>query len=289
MKIYIDGKYYDESEAKVSVLDHGLLYGDGVFEGIRAYNGKIFQLEEHIDRLFDSAKYIMLNMQWTKEEVIQACIDTCKENNLTDGYIRLIITRGVGDLGLDATKCEKPTLIIIAATIQLYSEELYNEGLSIITVPTRRNIPEAVNPCIKSLNYLNNVLAKIEATMCGFNEAIMLDNHGIVAECTGDNIFVIKDGKLITPPGFVGALKGITRNVIMELAEKNGVPASEEKFTRFEVYTADEVFLTGTAAEVVPVVTVDSRKIGNGKPGPVTLKLIQKFREYAKNNGIQIK
>ncbi len=271
MKIYIDGKFYPKEEAKISVFDHGLLYGDGIFEGIRAYNGKIFQLEEHIDRLFQSAKYIILDMPWSKKEIMDASIEACKANNITDGYIRLIVTRGEGDLGLDATKCKKPSLIIIAATIQLYSEELYEKGLSIITVPTRRNIPEAVNPCIKSLNYLNNILAKLEATLSGFNEAIMLDQNGKVAECTGDNIFVIRDGKLLTPPGHIGALLGITRCVIMQIAEKNNIPVSEEIMTRFDVYTADEVFLTGTAAEVVPVISVDSRKIGNGKPGKISI------------------
>ncbi len=286
MKIYIDGQLYPENEAKISVLDHGLLYGDGVFEGIRVYNHRIFQLSEHIDRLFSSAKYIMLEMPWTKEEIISACIETCKANNILEGgYIRLIVTRGVGDLGLDPFICKKPSLIIIAAQIQLYPEKFYDEGLELITVPTRRNIPEATNPCIKSLNYLNNILAKIEAKIHGYNEAILLDNNGFVSECTGDNIFFIKDNCIITPPHYVGALVGITREVIFRLANENNIKIKEQMCTRYDAYTADESFLTGTAAEVVPVIAVDKRKINDGKPGPITKQLIALFRKFVRENG----
>ncbi len=290
MDIFINGKLYPENEAKISVLDHGLLYGDGIFEGIRIYNGRIFQLEEHIERLFNSAKYIMLDMPWSKQDIIKHCIKTCKANNIHEtGYIRLIVTRGVGDLGLDPFICKEPALIIIAAQIQLYPEKFYQQGLAVITVPTRRNIAEATNPCIKSLNYLNNILAKIEAKHNGYNEAIMLDNNGFVSECTGDNIFFIKEGKIITPPHYVGALVGITRQVILDIADKNNIQVEERMCTRYDVYTADEVFLTGTAAEVVPVIEVDGRRVGNGKPGEITAKLIKWFREFASNSGVEIK
>jgi branched-chain amino acid aminotransferase len=289
MKVYINGKMYPENEAKISVLDHGLLYGDGIFEGIRVYKNRIFKLEEHVNRLFDSAKYIMLKLNWTKEEIIKACVATCKENGVLDnGYIRLIITRGTGDLGLDPLICENPQLIIIASTIQLYPEKFYKEGLEIITVPTRRNIPEASSPNVKSLNYLNNILAKIEAKINGYNEAIMLDNNGFVAECTGDNIFFIKDNVVVTPPAYIGALKGITRDTILELAKNAGIKCEERLCTRYDFYTADEAFLTGSAAEVVPVVLIDKRNINDGKPGPLTTRLISLFRDYTSKNGTPI-
>jgi branched-chain amino acid aminotransferase len=288
MKIYIDGKFYSKENAKISVFDHGLLYGDGVFEGIRAYNRLVFKLGEHIDRLFESAKSIMLKIPMTKQELIKAVIETLKTNGLSDAYIRLVVTRGVGDLGLDPRKCYgKPTVIIIADRIALYPEKLYKEGLSIITVPTVRNLPEALNPQIKSLNYLNNILAKIEAANAGCDEAIMLDSLGYVAECTGDNIFIVKKSHLYTPPQCMGTLRGITRDTVLEIARKNKISAHEHVITRHEVYISDECFLTGTAAEIIPVVKIDGRVIGNGKPGPMTLRLLKKFKEVTKKEGVK--
>jgi len=288
MKIYINGKFYDKDNAKISVFDHGLLYGDGVFEGIRSYNCRVFKLSEHIDRLFESAQSIMLKISLTKEQLIKAVIQTLKANKLDNAYIRLIVSRGVGDLGLDPRKCNQgPTIIIIADKIALYPQKLYREGLTIVTVPTVRNLPEALNPQIKSLNYLNNILAKIEAGNAGCDEAIMLDALGYVAECTGDNIFVVKNGDLYTPPQCMGTLRGITRDSILEIARKNKVPAHEHVITRHEVYISDECFLTGTAAEVIPVVKVDGRVIGSGKPGKMTLSLMKKFKELTVNNGVK--
>ncbi|MDD5568768.1 MAG: branched-chain-amino-acid transaminase [Candidatus Omnitrophica bacterium] len=288
MKIYIDGKFYEENEAKISVFDHGLLYGDGVFEGIRSYNRLVFKLREHIDRLFESAKSIMLTIPLSREELIKAVILTLKKNNLKDSYIRLVVTRGKGDLGLDPRKCKgKPTVIIIADKIALYPQTLYQEGLKIITVPTIRNLPEALNPQIKSLNYLNNILAKIEATNAGCDEAIMLDSLGYVAECTGDNIFIVKGKNLYTPPQCMGTLRGITRDAVLEIARKNKIPAHEHVITRHEVYISDECFLTGTAAEIIPVVAVDGRVIGDGRPGKITSVLLKKFRELTKREGIR--
>ncbi|MFA5311293.1 MAG: branched-chain-amino-acid transaminase [Candidatus Omnitrophota bacterium] len=288
MKIYIDGKFYKEEDAKVSVFDHGLLYGDGVFEGIRSYNRLVFKLKEHIDRLFESAKSIMLAIPLSKEKIIKAVIATLKENKLNDAYIRLIVTRGKGDLGLDPRKCEgKPTIIIIADKIALYPKELYREGLKIVTVPTIRNLPEALNPQIKSLNYLNNILAKIEASNSGCDEAIMLDSLGYVAECTGDNIFIVKDNHLYTPPQCMGTLRGITRDAVIEVAKKLKIGVHEHVITRHEVYISDECFLTGTAAEIIPVVMVDGRIIGSGKPSKTTLRLLSKFREITKKEGVR--
>jgi len=288
MKIYINGKFYEKHEAKVSVFDHGLLYGDGVFEGIRVYNRLVFKLKEHIDRLYESAKSIMLDIPLSKEELIKAVIKTLKENNLQDAYIRLIVTRGEGDLGLDPRKCRgNATIIIIADRIALYPEKFYKEGLVIVTVPTVRNLPEALNPQIKSLNYLNNILAKIEAINCGCDEAIMLDSLGYVAECTGDNIFIVKNNHLYTPPQCMGTLRGITRDSVLEIATKAKISAHEHVITRHEVYISDECFLTGTAAEVIPVVKVDGRVIGNGKPGKMTLSLIKKFKELTKKEGVK--
>jgi branched-chain amino acid aminotransferase len=283
--IYLDGKYVPEEEAVVSVFDHGLLYGDGVFEGIRAYHGRVFKLKEHIDRLYESAQTIKLNIELTKEEMTEVVLETLRRNNLQDGYIRLVVSRGKGDLGLDPRKCAKSFVFCIAAGIQLYPEELYEKGLSIVTVATRRNIPEAMNPRVKSLNYLNNIMAKIEATLAGVPEALMLNNEGYVAEATGDNVFIVKNGVLITPPPFVGLLEGITRNAVMELARAKGIKVEERVFTRHDVYIADECFLTGTAAEVIPVVSVDGRQIGDGKPGKMTLELIKDFRELTKVDG----
>lgn len=283
LKIYIDGKLVPEDKAKISVFDHGLLYGDGVFEGIRCYFGKIFKLKEHVKRLYKSAKAIMLKISLTQEEMEQAVLKTVKANNFQECYIRLIVTRGVGDLGLDPRKCPKSSVIIIASKIHLFSEDFYKNGLKIMTVPTRRNSIESLNPNIKSLNYLNNILAKIEANNIGVLEAIMLDGNGYVIEGTGDNIFIINDkNELLTPPTYLGALKGITRDTIIDLSKKIGLVFKEEILTRYDLYNASECFLTGTACEVIPVINIDERIIGNGKPGVNTVKLIKLFREYIK-------
>jgi len=285
MKIFIDGQYFDEHNAKVSVFDHGLLYGDGIFEGIRAYNGRVFKLKEHIDRLFYSAKAILLTIPMAHAEVCKAVVDTCRENGLREGYIRLLVTRGVGGLGLNPNKCKRPSVIVIADKIQLYPKEFYENGLTIITVPTTRNLHSALNPAIKSLNYLNNILAKIEANNGGCEEAIMLNNEGYVAECTGDNIFLIKGNEMLTPPLSAGALYGITRVVVIELARASGLKVSEPNLTRYDVFNADECFLTGTGAEVVPVVKVDGRVIGEGKPGARTRELVKKYHELVQSSG----
>ena len=288
MKIYINGKFYEKEDAKVSVFDHGLLYGDGVFEGIRSYNRLVFKLKEHIERLFESAHSIMLKIPLDKEQMIKAVLATLRANGLKDAYIRLVVTRGEGDLGLDPRKCTgRPTVIIITDKIKLYPEKFYQDGLSIITVPTIRNLPEAVNPQIKSLNYLNNILAKIEATNSGYEEAIMLDSLGYVAECTGDNIFIVRDKHLYTPPQCMGSLRGITRDAVMEIAQKNKIPVHEHVLTRHELFISDECFLTGTAAEIIPVVKVDGRVIGSGRPGSVTLGLMKKFKEMTKTAGVK--
>jgi branched-chain amino acid aminotransferase len=285
MKVFIDGQFLDEADAKISVFDHGLLYGDGVFEGIRMYHNRIFKLKEHIQRLYWSAKAILLDIPMTPDELTRACVDTCKANGLRDGYIRLVVTRGRGTLGLDPRRCPKASVIIIASTIQLYPEEYYHKGLTIVTVPTTRNLPNSVNPAIKSLNYLNNILARIEANNAGVEEAIMLNSEGFVAECTGDNIFLVHQGRLVTPPLSAGALYGITRGTVLDCAKALGIPTAEPNLTRYDVYIADEMFLTGTAAEMVPVVKVDGRVIGDGKPGPITLKLLEAFRERTKVDG----
>jgi len=286
MKIYINGKFYGKENAKISVFDHGLLYGDGVFEGIRSYNRRVFKLKEHIDRLYESAQSIMLKIPMGKEQLSKAVTQTLKANKLDNAYIRLVVTRGEGDLGLDPRKCYKgATIIIITDKIALYPEKLYRDGLAIVTVPTVRNLPEALNPQIKSLNYLNNILAKIEAANCGSDEAIMLDSLGYVAECTGDNIFVVKNGHLYTPPQCMGTLRGITRDSILEIARKARIPAHEHVITRHEVYISDECFLTGTAAEVIPVVKVDGRVIGAGKPGKISLALMKKFKQLTCKEG----
>jgi len=287
LKIYIDGKLVDKSEARISVFDHGLLYGDGVFEGIRSYNGLIFKLTEHLLRLYESAKSIGLSIPISLPELTQAIIRTLEANKLKDAYIRLIVTRGVGDLGLDPAKCPSPTIIIIADKIALYPEECYKNGLELITASTRRSIPEAVNPQIKSLNYLNNILAKIEATNSGVMEAIMLNQNGYLVECSGVNIFVIKKEQVLTPPCFLGALKGITRDTIIELARKEKLEVREEIMTRHDLFNSDESFLTGTAAEIIPVVKVDGRAIGNGKPGKITARLLSGFRQLTKTEGVR--
>lgn len=289
MKIYMNGKIVDEKNAKVSVFDHGLLYGDGVFEGIRAYNGRVFMLDAHIDRLYRSAQAITLQIPIGKAEMSDAVVRSCKANKIKDGYIRLVVTRGEGTLGLNPYTCKTPQIIIIADAIQLYPKELYEKGMSIVTVGTMRNQAEAVNPRIKSLNYLNNILAKIEALNAGVMECLMLNPQGYIAEASGDNVFIVKGDTLMTPPSWCGALEGITRNVVMDLAPKHGYKAVENVLTRYDVYNADEVFLTGTAAEIISVVNVDRRVIGNGKPGPITRKLGHAFSEYAKVTGAIIK
>jgi len=270
------------------VFDHGFLYGDGVFEGIRSYNGTVFKLKEHLRRLYDSAKAIRLDIPLEPEEMEEAILETIRKNELRDGYIRVVVTRGPGDLGLDPDKCPEPFVFIIADKIVLYPDEFYENGLSVITVPTRRNVPEALNPRIKSLNYLNNILAKIEAKNVNVIEAIMLNNDGYVVECTGDNIFIIKDEVISTPPTYIGALEGVTRNTAMGLAQDMGLKVEEKIFNRYEVYIADECFLTGTAAEIVPVVKVDGRIIGDGRPGRVTQELTEKFRKLTQTTGTEI-
>lgn len=289
MKIYLNGRLVDRQKAVISVFDHGLLYGDGVFEGIRAYNGRVFKLEEHLDRLFRSARAILLTVPMSKETLREAVLQTLRANRLRDAYVRLVVTRGVGDLGLDPRKCDRATVFIIADRIALYPAHFYEKGLHVITASVKRNIPEALNPTIKSLNYLNNVLAKVEATRQNAPEAIMLNREGYVAECTGDNIFIVEGDTLVTPPTWAGALEGITRNVVMELAERSmGLAVKESLFTPYDVHVADEVFLTGTAAEVVPVATVDSHAIGSGRPGKITRRLMQLFRELTKTSGVEI-
>lgn len=285
MKIYINGKYYGEKDAKISVFDHGLLYGDGIFEGIRAYNGRVFKLKEHIDRLFCSAKAIMLEIPLDAEAMMAAVLETCRRNQIRDGYIRLVVTRGVGTLGLNPNRCKDPAVIIIAGKIQLYPPELYQKGMAIVTVPTVRNLHSALNPAIKSLNYLNNILAKIEANQAGCEEAVMLNAEGFVAECTGDNIFVVKEGQLLTPPLSAGALYGITRKVVMEIAAESGLKVAECNLTRYDLFNAEECFLTGSGAELVPVVRVDGRVIGAGKPGPATQRLVTQYHALTKVSG----
>ncbi|HHT9137557.1 MAG TPA: branched-chain-amino-acid transaminase [Candidatus Wunengus sp. YC60] len=285
LKIYINGQIVPQEEAKISVFDHGLLYGDGVFEGIRAYNGKIFTLDEHLDRIYDSATAISLKIPITKAEMADAIKQTMKANNLTDSYIRLVVTRGVGKLGLDPNKCATPQIIIIADTIELYSKALYERGLDIVTVTTIRNHFSALDPKIKSLNYLNNILAKIESIQAGAGEALMLNKDGYVAECAGDNIFIFKNNILLTPPTSAGILVGITRNVVMKLAAEMGLQVKEELMTRYDLYIADECFLTGTAAEIIPVVKIDGRTIGTGKPGKMTLDLLKRYRDLTRNGG----
>jgi branched-chain amino acid aminotransferase len=285
MKIYIDGKYYNERTAKVSVFDHGLLYGDGVFEGIRAYNGRVFRLAEHIERLFASAKAILLTIPLSPDALSRAVVETCRKNKLRDAYIRLVVTRGPGGLGLDPKKCPKASIIIIAGKIQVYPPALYARGLDIVTVPTVRNLHSAVNPAIKSLNYLNNILAKIEANNAGVEEAIMLNAEGYVSECTADNVFIVKRGELHTPPLYAGALYGITRATVMGLAREAGMTVAESNLTRYDVFNADEVFLTGTGAELIPVVKVDARVIGDGKPGPVFRDLKTRYHALTITTG----
>ena len=285
MKIYLDGKYYDERSAKISVFDHGLLYGDGVFEGLRAYNGRVFKLKEHIDRLFFSAKSILLDIPLSHAALMRAVLETCRQNKLRDGYIRLVVTRGVGSLGLNPKSCKRPSVFIIAGKIQLYPPQYYQKGLAIITVPTIRNLHSALNPAIKSLNYLNNILAKIEANNGGCEEAVMMNAEGFIAECTADNIFILRDEQLLTPPLSAGALYGITRQTVMELAARMGLTVGEPNLTRYDLFNAEECFMTGTGAEIVPVVKIDGRVIGSGKPGPVTRRLVSAYHALTNGSG----
>tara|TARA_R110002073_G_scaffold1987_3_gene13948 strand:- start:2450 stop:3310 length:861 start_codon:yes stop_codon:yes gene_type:complete len=278
-KIYINGQYFDRENAKISVFDHGLLYGDGVFEGMRIYSGNVFRLQQHLERLWESARAIALTIPMSIEQLTDDVNATVKENGLTDGYIRLIVTRGAGPLGLDPFRCVDPQVIIIADKITLYPESHYTEGLKLVTASTIRNHPAALSPRIKSLNYLNNIMAKIEGLNAGCIEAVMLNHKGEVAECTGDNIFLIKNGVLTTPPIDAGILEGITRNAVLELAVAAGIEIRQAPMTRHDIYVADECFLTGSAAEVIPAVQIDNRNIGDGKPGPVTLQLNEAFRK----------
>jgi branched-chain amino acid aminotransferase len=288
LTIYLDGKFVAEADAKVSVFDHGLLYGDGIFEGIRFYNGRVFRLEEHLERLWDSARSICLEIPIGRGEMTEALLETIRKNDLREGYIRLIVTRGVGNLGLNPTQCKRPSIIIIATTIVLYSKEVCEKGLTVVTCATRRTGSAALNPAVKSLNYLNNVMARIEANLAGADEALMLNEAGNVAECTADNVFIIKRGQIFTPPISAGALRGITRSVVFDIAAELGMKITETDVTRHDVFVADECFLTGTAAEVIPVVKADGRTIGSGKPGSITMRVIGRFREMTRETGTAI-
>jgi branched-chain amino acid aminotransferase len=288
LKIFLDGRFVDEPDARVSVFDHGLLYGDGIFEGIRFYHGRVFLLDEHLDRLYDSAKAILLSIPMERAALQEALLETCRQNQLRDGYIRLVVTRGKGDLGLNPNKCEKPTIFIIASTIQLYPEKFYTDGLRVNTVPTQRMPAAALSPAIKSLNYLNNIMAKIEGNLYGAQESILLNQQGFVAECTADNIFVIKKGQIFTPHVSDGALGGITRRLMFDLAREMGREIREVNLTRYDLFVADELFLTGTGAEVVPINEVDGRTIGSGKAGPLTGDFIRLFRQRTQNSGVPI-
>ena len=281
MKIYMNGKLVDKRDATVSVFDHGLLYGDGVFEGIRAYNGRVFRLKEHVERLYDSAQAIALKIPMTRNQMIKAVVQTCKANRLRNGYIRLVVTRGVGTLGLNPFVCRKSSIIIIADSIQLYPEELYEKGMKVVSANTVRNHPLAIPPQAKTLNYLNNILAKIEALDSGVPEVIMYNHEGFVAEASGDNVLIVKDGIVYAPPAEAGALPGITRGIVIKLARGQNIQVVEKNLTRFDLYVADEFFLTGTAAEIIGIVEIDKRVIGEGRPGPVTNRLRKKFFEYA--------
>ena len=286
--IYIDGEFFPKDEAKVSVFDHGLLYGDGIFEGIRAYNGHVFKLDTHIERFFNAARAISLVLPFTRDEIKEIVLESCRKNGIHDGYIRLVATRGTGDLGLSPTKCPKATVFCIAATIALYPPEFYKTGLKVITAVQRRNRATIIDPQIKSLNYLNNILARIEADNRGAPEALMLTEEGLVAECTGDNIFIIKDTCIWTPPIHLGILDGITRSTVITLAKERGYDVQEKAFTLYNVYSADEVFLTGTAAELIAVTEIDGRVIGDGTAGTVTMELLGAFQEYTKGEGAKI-
>ncbi|MBL5793429.1 branched-chain-amino-acid transaminase [Heyndrickxia sporothermodurans] len=286
--IFLNDRFVKKEDAVVSVYDHGFLYGDGVFEGIRMYSGNVFRLDDHIKRLYESAHSIMLEIPFTKEELSELIVETLKKNELNDAYIRVVVSRGVGDLGLSPFTCHNPGVIIIAEPLALFPKELYETGIEVVSVPSRRNRSDVLSPKVKSLNYLNNILVKIEASLAGASEALMMNDQGYIAEGSGDNVFIVKDGIIKTPPGYIGALEGITRNVIIELAKQQGFDIREDVFTRHDVYTADEVFLTGTAAEVIAVVKVDGRKIGDGQPGEVTKQLLTGFRNAVTKDGTKV-
>jgi branched-chain amino acid aminotransferase len=286
--IYLNGEFVQKENALVSVYDHGFLYGDGIFEGIRVYDGNIFKCREHLDRLYDSAKSIMLNIPLSYAEMQQVLIESIRKNELRDGYIRLVVSRGPGDLGLDPRRSPKANVIIIVEQLSIYPEEAYLNGLKTVSVSTRRNVPDAINPKIKSLNYLNNILVKIQANLAGVGEAIMLNSQGYVAEGSSDNIFIVKRGIVFTPPCYIGALEGITRAAIIEICKRVGYEVREEPFTLHDVYVADEVFFTGTAAEVIAVQEVDARIIGSGKAGPITTHLLKEFRSIVKSDGVKV-
>jgi len=287
--IFLNGRFVAPDEARVSVFDHGFLYGDGVFEGIRAYDGRVFRLEEHVERLFRSARAIMLELPYTPEQVSEIVLETCRRNEIRSGYIRVVCSRGAGDLGIDPKNChEAPTVVVIADALTMYPRAMYENGMAVITTATRRNSPAALDPGIKSLNYLNNILAKIEVNRAGVGEGLMLNEEGYVAEATGDNIFLVQRGMLVTPPPYVGILEGITRSSVIEIAHQLGIPFAERVFTVLSVYSADECFLTGTGAEVVPVVRVDDRPIGGGKPGPMTKQIMAAFHELVRREGVEI-
>lgn len=289
IQVYIDGLYYPKEEAKISVFDHGLLYGDGIFEGIRAYNGRVFRLEEHLERLYLSARSILIDIPLEFDEMREAVLQTLRKNDFTDAYIRLLVTRGKGDLGLDPRKCPKASVIIIADEIKLYPKETYQNGLKLIIASTRKNSPDALSPRIKSLNYLNNILGKLEAINAGCAEAVMLDRHGYLTECTSENIFLIKKGVVYTPTATVGILEGITRGVVMELCGEMGIPLNMSFLTAHDLYVADECFVTGTGAELIPVVGLTGRAIGDGRPGPITKKLLKAFQELTQSEGTPIR
>jgi len=287
--VYVDGRFVSKAEARVSVFDHGFLYGDGVFEGLRTYGGRVFKLTEHVNRLYDSARAIMLQLPMSPAAMEQDILETCRRNQLNDGYIRVVVSRGEGDLGLDPRKCPHPTVVIIAGALGLFPPELYSTGLKVVTVATRRNISEGVNPRIKSLNYLNNVMAKLEANLAGYSEVLMLNHDGYVVEGTADNVFILDArATLVTPPLHAGILEGITRNTIMDLAASLGTRVEEKLFTRYDVHVARECFLTGTAAEVIPVVQVDGRTIGDGRPGPFTRGLMEGYQQLVRREGTSI-
>ncbi len=288
IKIFLDGRLVDKEDAKVSVFDHGFLYGDGIFEGIRYYNGKIFREKQHIDRLWDSAKTVNIQIPMTKQEVVKAINDTVKANNFTDAYIRLIVSRGEGNLGIDPRSCPKPSVVVIAQALSLYPAEFYEKGIKIVTASTIRNPSDSLNARVKSLNYLNNIMAKIEAHVAGCEEALMLNHKGDVCECTGDNVFIIKNGKVMTPPIDACILEGVTRNVVIEICQELGLECVEAAFTRHDVYTADECFLTGSAAELIPVVAVDGREIGDGKPGKITNQILAAFADFVRRDNSKI-
>lgn len=285
---YVNGSFVPKDEAMISVYDHGYLYGDGIFEGIRVYGGRVFRLEQHLDRLFESARYVMLDIPLGRDELRAAMLETVRRSGLRDAYIRPVISRGVGDLGLDPRKCKTPTVVIIVDTIQLYPKDAYERGLRMITATTRKTRPDALSPQAKSLNYLGNIMARMEANQAGVDEAIMLNSEGYVCECSADNLFIVRDREVWTPPPYVGILKGITRGAVIDIARGHQIPLAERVFTMHDVYTADECFLTGTGAEVGPVVEVDGRKIADGRPGKTTLRIIQGFRDLVRREGTPV-